>query len=347
MKPEDRPKPSSRPKPKWLAKGIRKGSHKRINDSTDAVAPPKPYPRDGSGVKKEGGKKFTLRQPLEQRPVKVLRSPRSGAAAEALPDPAPDEEQSPELIYGRHAVEAAIHGERSINRIWVIPKLRYAPDFLSLIEAAKAAGAVVQEVDVRRLSQMTQNARHQGIVAQVAPYTYQELPDLIAQAKAKTPQPVLVVIDSITDPHNLGAIARTVEAMGGQGIILPQRRAVGVTATVSKVAAGALEHLPIARVVNLNRALEQLKEAGFWIYGTTLDTPTPWYKLKFSGAIALVVGAEDSGLSLSVQKSCDFLGTIPLQGQVESLNASVAAGMALYEVFRQRWQDTLDLNSLS
>jgi 23S rRNA (guanosine2251-2'-O)-methyltransferase len=300
------------------------------------VLPSRPLRREPGALKQKASEAgaLILRQPSGQRPAPP-------------PDSAPEEDQAPELIHGRHAVEAAINGERSINRIWIIPKLRYAPDFLSLIEAAKAAGAVVQEVDVRRLSQMTQNAKHQGIVAQVAPYSYRELPDLVAQAKAKTSQPVLVVLDSITDPHNLGAIARTVEAMGGQGIVLPQRRAVGVTATVSKVAAGALEYLPIARVVNLNRALEYLKEEGFWIYGTTLDTSTPWYRLKFSGAIALVVGAEGSGLSLSVQKSCDFLGTIPLQGQIGSLNASVATGMALYEIWRQRWENTLDLNSLS
>jgi 23S rRNA (guanosine2251-2'-O)-methyltransferase len=130
-------------------------------------------------------------------------------------------------------------------------------------------------------------------------------------------------------------------------MVIPQRRAVGVTATVAKVAAGALEKLPVARVVNLGRALEYLKEQGFWIYGATVGSGSPIYRTKFSGAIALIIGSEDEGLSLSTQRACDFLISIPLEGKIESLNASVAAGMALYEVFRQKWMSTLTLNNLS
>lgn len=258
-----------------------------------------------------------------------------------------EQDDAPDLVYGRHAVQAAIAGVRSINRIWITAKMRYAPDFLPLINAAKESGAVIDEVDVQRLNQLTNNAKHQGIVAQVAAYSYLEVEDLIAAAKAKTSQPVLVLVDGITDPHNLGAIVRTAEALGAQGVVIPQRRAVGITGTVAKVAAGALESLPIARVVNLNRALELLKEEGFWIYGTVADAGSAIHKSKFSGAVALVVGAEGEGLSMLTQRSCDFLVSIPLEGKIESLNASVATGMALYEIFRQRWVNTLSLNSLS
>ncbi|MBD2188076.1 23S rRNA (guanosine(2251)-2'-O)-methyltransferase RlmB [Pseudanabaena mucicola] len=254
---------------------------------------------------------------------------------------------NPDIVYGRHAVEAVLNSDRSINRVWVTPRLRYAPDFLPLIDAAKSSGAVVDEVDNLRLDRITDNGRHQGIAVQVSAYEYTDIDLLIASAKEKSAQPVIVIADSITDPHNLGAIIRSAAALGAQGLVIPQRRAAGITATVAKVAAGTLEVLPVARVVNLNRALEKIKEAGFWVYGTMAGASEPIHKAKFSGAIALVIGAEDEGLSLSVQKNCDFLVSIPLEGKVESLNASVATGMALYEIFRQRWVNTLNLNNLS
>ena len=255
--------------------------------------------------------------------------------------------ENPDIVYGRHAVEAALNSDRSINRVWVTARLRYAPDFLPLINAAKLAGAVVDEVDSTRLDHITDNGRHQGIAIQVSAYVYADLDELIASAKEKSTQPVIVIADGITDPQNLGSIIRTAAALGAQALVIPQRRAAGITSTVAKVAAGTLETLPIARVINLNRALEKIKEAGFWVYGTMTDSGSAIHKTKFSGAIALVIGAEGEGLSLSVQKNCDFLVSIPLEGKVESLNASVATGMALYEIFRQRWVNTLNLNNLS
>lgn len=255
--------------------------------------------------------------------------------------------ENPDIVYGRHAVEAVLHSNRSINRVWVTSRLRYAPDFLPLINEAKAAGAVVDEVDNTRLDRITDRGRHQGIAVQVSAYEYAELDDVIATAKEKSTQPVIVIADGITDPHNLGAIIRSAAALGAHALVIPQRRAVGITATVAKVAAGTLEVLPVARVVNLNRALEQIKEAGFWVYGTMAGASDAIHKAKFSGAIALVIGSEDEGLSLSIQKNCDFLVSIPLDGKVDSLNASVATGMALYEIFRQRWVNTLSLNNLS
>ena len=255
--------------------------------------------------------------------------------------------ENPDIVYGRHAVEAALNSDRSINRVWVTARLRYAPDFLPLINAAKLAGAVVDEVDSTRLDHITDNAKHQGIAIQVSAYVYADLDELIASAKEKSTQPVIVIADGITDPQNLGAIIRTAAALGAQALVIPQRRAVGITSTVAKVAAGTLETLPVARVINLNRALEKIKEAGFWVYGTMAGVSDAIHKTKFSGAIALVVGAEGEGLSLSIQKNCDFLVSIPLDGKVDSLNASVATGMALYEIFRQRWVNTLNLNNLS
>jgi 23S rRNA (guanosine2251-2'-O)-methyltransferase len=240
-----------------------------------------------------------------------------------------------ELIYGRHPVLAALGGHRHLNRIWITKKLSSDRRFAPLLQAAKAAGTIVARVTIERLNQITQGANHQGIAAQIAPYSYMELGKMILQAKASSHGPVIVMADGITDPHNLGAIIRTAEALGMQGLIIPQRRAVGITATVMKVATGALESLPVARVVNLHRAIEDLKEAGFWIYGTVADGGNLLHKTKFEGAIGLVIGSEGEGLSSLTEKSCDFLVSIPLRGKTPSLNASVAAGICLYEIYRQ------------
>lgn len=241
-----------------------------------------------------------------------------------------------DLTYGRHAVLSVLESDRQINRIWITGKLRSQRQFYHLIQNAKAAGTIIDEVDSRRLSQLTQGANHQGVVAQVAPYLYWELNELIDRAKAASESPIIVIGDGIEDPHNLGAIIRTAEAMGVQGIIIPQRRATGITSTVMKVAAGALENMAIARVVNLNQAIVTLKEAGFWIYGTTASSSKLLHKTDFSGAVGLVVGSEGKGLSQLTMRSCDELVAIPLKGKTPSLNASVATAIALYEICRQR-----------
>lgn len=240
-----------------------------------------------------------------------------------------------DLTYGRHAVLAALKGDRQINRIWLTDKLMAHGQFYPLVKAAKANGTIIDQVDPRRLSQLTQGGNHQGIAAQVAPYDYWDLPDLVARAK-QVDEPVIVIADGIEDPHNLGAIIRTAEALGVQGLVIPQRRAVGVTSTVMKVATGALENIAIARVVNLNQAIAKLKDAGFWIYGTTADTDQMLSETNFSGAVGLVIGSEGQGLSQLTEKNCDQLVRIPLTGKTPSLNASVACAIALYEVFRQR-----------
>ncbi|MCC3420593.1 MAG: 23S rRNA (guanosine(2251)-2'-O)-methyltransferase RlmB [Microcoleus sp. PH2017_07_MST_O_A] len=241
-----------------------------------------------------------------------------------------------DMIYGRHAVQAALESNQVLNRIWVVPHLRYDPRFHSLLTEAKANGSIIDEVDDLRLDYITRKANHQGVAAQVSAYEYLDLSELIAQAKAACADPVIVVAEGLNDPHNLGAIIRTAEALGAQGMVIPQRRAVGITSAVRKVSAGALESLPVARVVNLNRALEELKEAGFWIYGTAAGVGDSLETINFSGPTVLVVGGEADGLSLLIQRGCDGLVSIPLRGKTPSLNVSVATGMALYEIYRQR-----------
>ncbi len=304
---------------------------------------------DGDRPQKSFGKKR-----FDSAPGSRPASKFSGSRSERRPDSrfdsrsdssfeTTDEDSSPDLIYGRHAVESAIETGRSLNRLWVTAKLHYDSRFRPLIAIAKANGTVIDEVENLRLSQMTQGASHQGIVAQVAAYEYVELETLVEQAKNKSRRPVIVAADGITDPHNLGAIIRSAEAIGAQGIVIPQRRAVGVTSTVAKVSAGALENIPIARVVNLGRSLEYLKSNSFWIYGLAAEAAQPIYTTDFSAPVVLVVGAEGSGLSLSVQNLCDQLVSIELSGKTPSLNASVATGMALYEIYRQTWVNKLPM----
>jgi 23S rRNA (guanosine2251-2'-O)-methyltransferase len=281
-------------------------------------------------------------KPLSARSASPSRPP---ARPPIVVLPAVKLEEDNDLIYGRHPVLTALSNQRNLNRLWITARLRYDPRFHHLVLQAKENGTVIDEVEPKRLDQITDGANHQGIAAQVAPYAYTELEDLIGQAKLLS-DPVIVVADGITDPHNLGAIIRTAEAIGAQGLVIPQRRAVGVTSSVVKVAAGALENFPVARVVNLSRALEQLKSADFWIYGTAATGSEPLHTIKFSGPTVLVVGAEGEGLGMLTQRCCDFLVSIPLQGKTPSLNASVAAGMALYEVYRQRSLNTLYLDKI-
>ena len=251
-----------------------------------------------------------------------------------------------DLIYGCHAVLAALEGERSLNRVWVTSKLRYDPRFHLALNQAKDGGTIVDEVSHSRLNQIAGVANHQGIVAQVAPYTYFDLDTLIQQTAQADPHPLLVIADGITDPHNLGAIIRTAEALGVQGLIIPQRRAAGITSTVAKVAAGALETFPVARVVNLNRALTTLKEAGFWLYGASAEGNQVLHQTVFDRPTAVVIGSEGSGLSLTIERCCDLLVSIPLTGSTPSLNASVAAGILLYEVRRQWTKPPIPLGDL-
>ena len=272
--------------------------------------------------------------------------PRGRPQAEDRADVSAPEEES-DLIYGRHPVLAALEKHRQLNRVWILPNLRYDSRFHTLLLKAKERGTVIDEVSPRRLDQISHGVNHQGVVAQVAPYAYTDLSDLIVQAKSVSEQPVLVVADGITDPHNLGAIIRTAEALGAQGLVIPQRRAVGITSAVMKVAVGALESFPVSRVVNLSRALQELKAAGFWIYGTAAGDGQMLHTTQFTGPVVLVIGSEGEGLNLLTQKCCDFLISIPLQGNTPSLNASVAGGMALYEIYRQRWSNRLYLNNLS
>ncbi len=248
---------------------------------------------------------------------------------------------SDDLIWGRHSTEAALMGGRAIHRIWCTSELRSTPKFFQLLKESKASGVLVEEVSWSRLGQLTNGAVHQGIVLQIAASKTHDLKNLIAACKSFGDSSLLLALDGLTDPQNLGAIIRSAEALGAQGLILPQRRSAGLTGSVAKVAAGALEHLPVARVINLNRSLEKLKDEGYTVVGLAEEGPSTLSEIKFQGPLVVVVGSEDKGISLITRRLCDQLVRIPLKGVTTSLNASVATSIFLYEVARSRWMRSL------
>ena len=242
-----------------------------------------------------------------------------------------------DLVWGRHAAEAVLHSERPVHRVWCTGELRFSTRFMEVLREAKASGVVVEEVSWARLAQLCGGAVHQGIVLQTAAASSVTLKDLLGRCEQSRESPLLVAVDGITDPHNLGAIARSAEAFGGHGLVAPQRRNAGLTGSVAKVAAGALEHLPVARVVNLNRSLEQLKDAGYTIVGLAGEGGQCVVEIPAGEPLVVVVGSEGTGLSHLTRQYCHQIVRIPLRGRTPHLNAAVACGVVLYEIARQRW----------
>ena len=235
-------------------------------------------------------------------------------------------------IWGKHSVFEALNSKRAINRIWCTSEIFSSEKFYILLKDLKSKGVLIEEVSWKRLSQLTIGASHQGVALQLACSKTIPLEKLIEISKNKSANPIIVALDGITDPHNVGAIIRSAEAFDCKGIIIPQRRSAGLTGTVSKAAAGALEHLPVSRVVNLNRALEELKKNGFIIIGLSVDGQLSISDFHDKTPLVVIVGAEDKGISLLTQKKCDFLLNIPLKGKTSSLNASVAAAISLFHL---------------
>ncbi len=235
-------------------------------------------------------------------------------------------------IWGKHSVFEALNSERAINRIWCTSEIFSSEKFYILLKNFKSKGVLIEEVSWNRLSQLTFGASHQGVALQLACSKTISLEKLIDFSKRNSANPIILALDGITDPHNVGAIIRSAEAFNCKGIIIPQRRSAGLTGTVAKVAAGALEHLQVSRVVNLNRALEELKKNGFLVIGLSGDGQLSISKFNENSPLVVVVGAEDKGISLLTQKKCDFLLRIPLKGKTSSLNASVAAAISLFHL---------------
>ncbi len=247
---------------------------------------------------------------------------------------APDAEADG-LIEGRNAVLEAIRAGTAIDKLY-LAKGETDAALRHIASTARNNGIVVTEADRRKLDAMSRTHSHQGVIAVAAVREYATVEDILAVAAERGESPLLVICDEISDPHNLGAIIRTAECAGAHGVIIPKRRSAGLTAIVGKTSAGAVSHLPVARVPNLPTLLRELKERGIWIYGAAVDGTADLYQTDLTGPAALVIGSEGSGMSRLVTEGCDFLLRIPMRGKINSLNASAAAAVLLYEALRQR-----------
>ncbi|WP_077304044.1 23S rRNA (guanosine(2251)-2'-O)-methyltransferase RlmB [Terribacillus halophilus] len=240
-----------------------------------------------------------------------------------------------EWIIGKNPVTEALRSGRSINKIMVSEHLQ-PKTWQSIQELAKASGTIVQKVPKRKLDQLIEGS-HQGIVASVAAYEYSTVDDLFRVAEERGEEPFFIILDEMEDPHNLGSILRTADSVGAHGVIIPKRRSVSLTATVAKTSAGAIEYIPVARVTNLAKTIDELKERNVWIAGTAAEGAIDYRRLDAVGAIGLVIGNEGKGISRLVREKCDWTVALPMKGRVTSLNASVAASLLMYEVHRQRY----------
>ena len=238
-------------------------------------------------------------------------------------------------LEGRNAITEALKSGRTIDKVFVADG-DTDRGLQRLAAQAKEAGAVVVPVDRRKLDAMSTTRAHQGIIALAAAHEYATIDDILEEAASRGEAPLIVICDELSDPHNLGAILRSAECAGAHGIIIPKRRSVGLTATVAKASAGAVEYMKVARVTNINNAIAELKEKGVWIYGTAAEGSIPMYKADLTGPAAIVIGNEGDGISPLVRKNCDVMLSIPMKGRISSLNASAAASILLYEAVRQR-----------
>lgn len=271
--------------------------------------------------------KRTYRQNREQKPQRGERKKEF---------PKREREDAPEnMLEGRNAVTEALSAGRTIDKLFVADG--DTDRALGRICAmAKQAGAVVVPTDRRKLDYMSATGAHQGVIAMVAAHDYASIDDILKKAQDAGEPPLIVICDELSDPHNLGAIIRTAECAGAHGIIIPKRRSVGLTAVVGKASAGALEYMPVARVSNIAAAIDTLKKAGVWVYGTAAEGDTTLYRADLKSAAAIVIGNEGEGMSRLVSERCDFKVSIPMKGSISSLNASAAAAIMLYEAVRQR-----------
>ena len=267
------------------------------------------------------------------RPERAGRPPRSDRPDRNKPA-APVEEVEGQLE-GRNALTEALKAGRTIDKVFIADG-DTDKGLQRLAALAKDAGAVIVPVDRRKLDQMSFTRSHQGVIALAAAHEYFTIDDILEEAASRGENALIVICDELSDPHNLGAIMRSAECAGAHGVIIPKRRSVGLTATVAKSSAGAMEYMKVARVTNINNAIAELKEKGVWVFGTAAEGSIPMYKADLTGPTAIVIGSEGDGMSQLVRKNCDVMIHIPMAGRITSLNASAAASILLYEAVRQR-----------
>ena len=237
-------------------------------------------------------------------------------------------------IEGRNAVLEALRAGKPIDKLYVLDGCPDGP-VRTIIREAKKGDTIINYVKKERLDQLSETGHHQGVIAMAASYEYATVEEILEKAKEKGEAPFIFVLDNIEDPHNLGAMIRTANLAGAHGVIIPKRRAVGLTPTVARTSAGAINYTPVAKVTNLKQTMEQLKKEGMWFVCADMDG-TPYYQMDLKGPIGLVIGNEGEGVSRLIKETCDFVASIPMKGDIDSLNASVAAGVLAFEIARQR-----------
>lgn len=238
------------------------------------------------------------------------------------------------IIEGRNAVLEAFRSGKPVDKLYVLDGCQDGP-VRTIVREARKHDTIIQFVEKERLAQLSETGRHQGVIAYAAAYEYSEVSDMLELARERGEDPFIILLDNIEDPHNLGAIIRTANLAGAHGVIIPKRRAVGLTATVAKTSAGALNYTPVAKVTNLKKTMEELKKEGLWFVCADMGGEA-MYDLNLTGPIGLVIGNEGEGVSRLVKETCDFVASIPMKGNIDSLNASVATGVLAYEIVRQR-----------
>ena len=272
-------------------------------------------------------RKFEKEAPRHKRP-QAETEPKRREEPRELPN---------DVLVGRNAVTEALKSGRGINKLWIASGDREG-SVAEIAALAKERGIVVQYVERAKIEALAGGHRHQGVLAYVAPVPYAELEDILKAAEAKGEAPFLVLLDELEDPHNLGALLRTADATGVHGILIPKRRSVSLNATVAKTSAGAVEYVPVARIGNIAQTLKKLKEKGFWVAGADMDGEKAYYEADLTGPLVLVVGSEGKGMSRLTKEACDFIVRMPMVGRINSLNASVAGSILMYESMRQRLQ---------
>ena len=239
-----------------------------------------------------------------------------------------------EMIEGRNAVLEAFRSGKCVDKLFILDGCQDGP-VRTIAREARKTDTIINYVSKERLDQLSETHAHQGVIAQVAAYDYSTVDEILARAEEKGEAPFLIILDNVEDPHNLGAIIRTANLAGAHGVIIPKRRAVGLTSTVAKVSAGALNYTPVARVTNLSRTIDELKDKGMWFVCGDMGGEL-MYDLNLTGSIGLIIGNEGNGVSRLVKEKCDYIASIPMKGDIDSLNASVATGVLAFEIVRQR-----------
>ena len=336
---EERPSSTDGEKPAYPKKSYGSSVKKR-NERPERPDNERPsYPRKDHSAKPAYGKKEYSSTYEENRPSNTRsRTKPSEPKAEimpVIPDVQEVQMSDADKLEGRNSVMEALKANRTINKLFVAKGDREG-SIRQILAQAKQKGIIVTEVDRNVLDGMSTTHAHQGVIAFVAVKDYVSVDDILGDARKKNQQPFIIILDEITDPHNLGSILRTADAVGAHGVIIPKRRAIGLTSAVSKASAGAVEYVPVARVTNISQTIDYLKRNNVWVVGTDSTGDRAFYESDMKGAVALVIGSEGEGMSRLVREKCDFVVNIPMQGQISSLNAAVAAAIVMYEVKKQK-----------